>query len=104
VRLVEKGLLRSAVRAAEENAQIGMAVIPADDGFSVSRCSGALPNVRVDAEVEAHAKIKKSSDGRSIQIPEKFEGRRRTVALLALSFSASVPGGLVVPHARKADA
>ena len=57
-----------------------------------------------DAEIEAHAKIKKSSDGRSIQIPEKFEGRRRTVALLALSFSASVPGGLVVPHAQKADA
>jgi hypothetical protein len=57
-----------------------------------------------DAEIEAHAKIKKSSDGRSIQIPEKFEGRRRTVALLALSFSASTPGNLVVPYARKADA
>ncbi|NEU96938.1 BrxE family protein [Bradyrhizobium uaiense] len=57
-----------------------------------------------DADIEAHAKIKKSSDGRSIPIPEKFEGRRRTVALLALSFSASVPGSLVVPYARKADA
>ncbi|GAA0029120.1 BrxE family protein [Bradyrhizobium ottawaense] len=57
-----------------------------------------------DADIEAHAKIKKSSDGRSIQIPEKFEGHRRTVALLALSFSASAPGSLVVPYARKADA
>ncbi len=57
-----------------------------------------------NADVEAHAKIKKSSDDRSIQIPEKFEGRRRTVALLALSFSASTPGGLVVPYARRACA
>ncbi|WP_036025090.1 BrxE family protein [Bradyrhizobium yuanmingense] len=57
-----------------------------------------------DAEVEAHGKIKKSADGRSLQIPEKFEGRRRVVALLALSFSASVPGSLVVPYARLADA
>ncbi|WP_316158590.1 MULTISPECIES: BrxE family protein [unclassified Bradyrhizobium] len=56
-----------------------------------------------DAEIQVHAKIKKSSDGRSIQIPEKFEGRRCTAALLALSFSASVPGNLVVPYARMAD-
>lgn len=56
-----------------------------------------------DAEIEAHAKIRKSSDGRSIQIPEKFEGRRRGVALLALSFSAGTASNLVVPYARKAD-
>ncbi|MDA9396278.1 hypothetical protein WN73_37840 [Bradyrhizobium sp. CCBAU 45394] len=57
-----------------------------------------------DAEVEAFAKVKKSSDGRSIQMPEKFDGRRRVVALLALSFSGSLPGNLVVPYARMADA
>ncbi|WP_038976337.1 BrxE family protein [Bradyrhizobium japonicum] len=51
-------------------------------------------------EIEAHGKIKKSSDGRSIQIPETFEGRRRTVALLAMSFAVGRPGNLVVPYAK----
>jgi hypothetical protein len=48
--------------------------------------------------------IRKSSDGRSIQIPGLFDGGRETVALLALAFGAGAPGTLVVPYARRADA
>ncbi|ACE99662.1 hypothetical protein IP86_17510 [Rhodopseudomonas sp. AAP120] len=53
-----------------------------------------------DAETEALGKIKKSPDARSIEIPEKFDGRRRPVVQLALSFAASTPGNLIVPYAR----
>lgn len=54
-------------------------------------------------DVNAGRSIKKSTDGRSIQLPEMFDGGRHGVAMLALSFAAGSPGNLVVPYARKAD-
>ena len=57
-----------------------------------------------DEEVSARRSIKKSADGRSIQLPEMFDGGRQAVAMLALSFAAGSPGNLVVPYARRAGA
>jgi len=57
-----------------------------------------------DEEVSARHSVKKSPDSRSIQLPDMFDGGRRTVAMLALSFAAGSPGNLVVPYARRADA
>jgi hypothetical protein len=57
-----------------------------------------------DEEVSARSSIKKSTDGRSIQMPELFDGGRKTVAMLALAFAVGSPGNLVVPYARRAGA
>ena len=57
-----------------------------------------------EEEIAAGRSLKKSADGRSMQIPELFDGGRQTVAMLALSFAAGSPGNLVVPYARRADA
>jgi hypothetical protein len=56
-----------------------------------------------DEEVSARRSIKKSADGRSIQLPKMFDGGRQAVAMLALSFAAGSPGNLVVPYARRAS-
>lgn len=55
-------------------------------------------------EIEKRGSVKKSADGRSIQLPFLFDGGRETVAVLALCFAAGATGQLVVPYARKADA
>ncbi len=55
-------------------------------------------------EIDNGRSLKKSSDGRSIQVPELFDGRRQTVAMLALCFAAGSLGNLVVPYARRAEA
>jgi hypothetical protein len=57
-----------------------------------------------EEEIDSKRGVGKSTDGRSIQIPELFDGGRNAVAKLALAFAASSPGNLVVPYARKADA
>jgi hypothetical protein len=53
-------------------------------------------------EIDKGRSLKKSSDGRSLQLPEMFDGGRHAIAMLALSFAAGSPGNLVVPYARKA--
>ena len=55
-------------------------------------------------EVAAARGIKKSNDGRSMQMPGLFDGSRKAIAMLALSFGNGTPGNLVVPYARRADA
>lgn len=57
-----------------------------------------------DEEIAAGRTLKKSVDGRSIQMPKLFDGGRQTVAMLALGFAAGSLGNLVVPYARRADA
>ena len=57
-----------------------------------------------DEEISARRSAKKSADGLSIQIPELFDGGRKTVAMLALALGAGSPGNLVVPYAQRADA
>jgi hypothetical protein len=55
-------------------------------------------------EVAATRSLKKSADGRSMQMPGLFDGSRKSVVMLALSFGNGSPGNLVVPYARRADA
>ncbi|MGE3991887.1 BrxE family protein [Pseudorhodoplanes sp.] len=57
-----------------------------------------------DEEIAARRSLKKAADGRSIQIPELFDGGRQTIAMLALGFAAGSPGNLVIPYARRANA
>jgi hypothetical protein len=46
--------------------------------------------------------LKRSIDGRAIQIPGGFTSGRRTVALLALGFGKSGKGALAIPYAKVA--
>ena len=57
-----------------------------------------------DEEIATGYSLKKSADGRSIQISELFDIERKTVAMLALGFATGSLGNLVVPYARRADA
>ena len=58
-----------------------------------------------DEEIAAGRSLKKSADGRSMQMRELFDEQPADpVAMLALSFAAGSPGNLVVPYARRADA
>jgi hypothetical protein len=69
----------------------------------LSACLTDLELVTAE-EVAASRSLKKSADGRSMQIPGLFEGSRKAIVMLALSFGAGSPGNLVVPYARRADA
>jgi hypothetical protein len=69
----------------------------------LSACLTDLDLVTTD-EVGATRSLKKSSDGRSMQMPGLFDGTRKSVVMLALSFGCGSPGNLVVPYARRADA
>jgi hypothetical protein len=77
-----------------------IAAIKATD---LSACLTDLDLVTTD-EVAAARSLKKSSDGRSMQMPGLFDGSRKSVVMLALSFGNGSPGNLVVPYARRADA
>jgi hypothetical protein len=70
----------------------------------LSTCLVDLDLVSADDEVAATRSLKKSTDGRSMQVPGLFDGSRESVAMLALSFGYGSPGNLVVPYARRADA
>jgi hypothetical protein len=69
----------------------------------LSACLTDLDLVTAD-EVAATRSLKKSSDGRSMQMPDLFDGSRKSVAMLALAFGNGSPGNLMVPYARRADA
>jgi hypothetical protein len=77
-----------------------VAAIKATD---LSECLVQLELATTD-EVAATRSLKKSSDGRSMQMPGLFDGSRKSVAMLALAFGYGSPGNLVVPYARRADA
>jgi hypothetical protein len=55
-----------------------------------------------DKEVEAAASLRRSIDGRAIQISGALTCGRRTVAMLALGFSKSGKGALAIPYAKVA--
>ena len=57
-----------------------------------------------DRNVEAYAKLRRSSEGRSVLLPSVFSGTNDDVALLALGFARGESGALAVPYARRADA
>src|ERR1700733_10463608 len=77
--------------------------IAAVKATDLSACLVDLDLATVD-EVAATRSLKKSTDGRSTQMPGLFDESRKSVAMLALSFSKGSPGSLVVPYARRADA
>jgi hypothetical protein len=69
----------------------------------LSACLSEFGLVTAD-DVAATRSLKKSTDGRSTQMPGLFDGSRKAVVMLALSFGYGSPGNLVVPYARRADA
>ena len=56
-----------------------------------------------DRDVQAATKLRRSSEGRAVPIPEPFNGAEGTVALLALGFATGEPASLAVPYARRGD-
>jgi hypothetical protein len=77
-----------------------VAAIKAKD---LSACLSEFGLVTAD-DVATTRNLKKSTDGRSMQMPGLFDGSRKAVIMLALSFGYGSPGNLVVPYARRADA
>jgi hypothetical protein len=55
-------------------------------------------------DIEAYGRLRRSAEGRAVQLPTPFAGTDREVALLALGFGRGEPGALAVPYARMADA
>jgi hypothetical protein len=78
----------------------GVAAIKATD---LAACLSEFDLVTAE-DVAATRSLKKSKDGRSMQMPGSFDGSRKAVVMLALSFGYGSPGNLVVPYARRADA
>jgi len=57
-----------------------------------------------DGDLEALARLRRSADGRAVQLPGVFTGTDADLTLLALGFARGEPGALAVPYMRKADA
>jgi hypothetical protein len=71
-------------------------------GTDLPACLSELELVTAD-DVATTRNLKKSTDGRSMQMPGLFDDSRTSVAMLALSFGYGSSGNLVVPYARRAD-
>ena len=69
----------------------------------LSACLSEFGLVTAD-DVAAIRSLKKSTDGRSMQMPGLFDGSRKSVVVRALSCGSGSPGHLLVPYARRADA
>lgn len=57
-----------------------------------------------EQDVQRLARLRRSAEGRAVQLPGLFSGSEEDVALLALGFSRGEPGSLAVPYARRGDA
>jgi len=55
-------------------------------------------------EVELSSRLRRSTGGQSLQLPERFSGSDQDVALLALGFGRGEPGALTVPYALRGTA
>ena len=75
-------------------------VLPGNDLTGIMR---ALELVS-DRDLEAYAKLRRSSEGRAVPLPGVFSDNDADVALLALGFGRGEPSALAVPYARRADA
>jgi hypothetical protein len=49
----------------------------------------------------AYAKLKRSAEGRAVELPAPFHGTDGDVALLAAGFARGEAGNLAVPYARR---
>jgi hypothetical protein len=58
----------------------------------------------VDGDVDILTRLKRSAEGRAIQLPGLFSGVDQDLRLLALGFARSELGALSVPYMRRADA
>jgi hypothetical protein len=56
-----------------------------------------------DRDLEAYAKLRRSSEGRAVPLSGLFSGSDGDVALLALGFGRGETSALAVPYARRAD-
>ena len=56
-----------------------------------------------DRDLEAYARLRRSSEGRAVPLPGLFSGNDADVVLLALGFGRGEPSALAVPYARRAD-
>ena len=56
-------------------------------------------NLVTDADIEAHSRLRRSPEGRSVQLTGVFEANDANVALLALAFAKGEAGALTVPYA-----
>jgi hypothetical protein len=77
--------------------------VAAIKGTDLSACLSEFGLVTAD-DLAVTRSLKKSTDGRSMQMPGLFDASRKAVVMLALSFAHGSPGNLVVPYARRADA
>jgi hypothetical protein len=56
-----------------------------------------------ERDVEAASRLRRSAEGRAVQLPGSFSGTDEDVTLLALGFARGEPGALAVPYMRRAD-
>lgn len=76
-----------------------LAAVQAADLVSILRCFDLV----TERSIEGYTKLRRSAEGRSVQLPGVFGGTDDDVALLALGFARGVPGALAVPYARRAE-
>lgn len=57
-----------------------------------------------DRDAEAFASLRRSAEGRAVQLPGLFSGSADDIALLALGFARGEVGALAVPYQRREDA
>lgn len=77
--------------------------VAAINATDLSACLAEFGLVTAD-DLAATRSLKKSTDGRSMQMPGLFDGGHKSVVMLALSFGYGSLGNLIVPYARRADA
>lgn len=53
-----------------------------------------------DADLDAASRLKRSAEGKAVQLPGTYAGNDEDITLLALGFSRGESGSLAVPYAR----
>ena len=57
-----------------------------------------------ERDVEAYSSLRRSAEGRAVQLPGLFSGSAEDIALLALGFARGEVGSPAVPYQRREDA
>jgi hypothetical protein len=55
-------------------------------------------------ELELFSRLRRSSEGRAVPLPQPFAGTNQDITLLALGFARGEPASLAVPYARRTAA
>lgn len=74
--------------------------------ISASDLAATLRSLQLvtDRDMEGLSRLRRSAEGRAVQLPGLFSGSNEDVALLALGFARGEEGALAVPYARRGDA